>query len=279
MKINIRYSAHFQYAEKASFSPHRARLFPRRDLSTRIERIAFSTDPSADVQYSRDLFDNLTATCVYPGRLDQLDFDLEIDAVLQELNPFHFLLDSHAMDLPFEYLPAEAEVLGPFRGARQRTGALPAPLRPGGRRATVEAIVSMNSWLHENIKYERREEGDPFPPEKTLKDQKGSCRDFAMLLAEILRGHGLACRLVSGYLWEDGKAEHASNAFHAWVETYLPGAGWTGLDPTNGVLCDHHFLATAVGLDPAEIAPIVGHYYGEKTIPSSLRTGLTILTA
>ena len=116
MKINIRYSAHFQYAEKASFSPHRARLFPRRDLSTRIERIAFSTDPSADVQYSRDLFDNLTATCVYPGRLDQLDFDLEIDAVLQELNPFHFLLDSHAMDLPFEYLPAETEVLGPFRG-------------------------------------------------------------------------------------------------------------------------------------------------------------------
>lgn len=105
MKINIRYSAHFQYAEKASFSPHRARLFPRRDLSTRIERIAFSTDPSADVQYSRDLFDNLTATCVYPGRLDQLDFDLEIDAVLQELNPFHFLLDSHAMDLPFEYFP------------------------------------------------------------------------------------------------------------------------------------------------------------------------------
>ena len=135
MKINIRYSAHFQYAEKASFSPHRARLFPRRDLSTRIERIAFSTDPSADVQYSRDLFDNLTATCVYPGRLDQLDFDLEIDAVLQALNPFHFLLDSHAMNLPFEYLPAEA-VSRAF-ACETHTGALPAlsARRGGGRRS------------------------------------------------------------------------------------------------------------------------------------------------
>ena len=104
--------------------------------------------------------------------------------------------------------------------------------------------------------------------EKTLKDQKGSCRDFAMLLAEILRGHGLACRLVSGYLWEDGRtAEHASNAFHAWVETYLPGAGWTGLDPTNGVFVRSPFSGDGSRSRPAEIAPIVGHYYGERDHP------------
>ena len=90
-----------------------------------------------------------------------------------------------------------------------------------------------------------------------------------MLLADVLRCHGLAARLASGYLWEDGSQsglEHAENAFHAWVEAFLPGAGWIGLDPTNGIFCDHHFLAT-----------ILGRYYGEKAIASTLQTGLTIV--
>lgn len=280
MRISVRYTARFQYAHQASFSPHRVRLFPRHDLFINIERIAFSTHASANVQYRHDLFDNLTATCVYPHALDVLDFELEFDASLQAWDPFHFLLDSHAMRLPFDYRPEESLVLAPFRRAQFKIGALPAALAPGSPRPTVEAIVAMNSWLHENIAYERREEGDAFAPKVTLKRQMGSCRDFAVLLAEVLRVHGLAARLASGYLWEDESRsgpEHAQNAFHAWVETYLPGAGWVGLDPTNGILCEHHFLATAVGLSSSDIAPIAGHYYGKAKIASVLETGLTIV--
>ena len=280
MRITVRYSARYQYVQKASFSPHRVRLFPRHDLFVHIERISFSTDASADVQYRHDLFDNVTATCLYPASLDRLDFELEFDAVLQAWDPFHFLLDSHALRLPFDYLPEEAAVLAPFRRSRYRTGDLPAPLSLASPRPTVEAIVALNNWLHENIEYERREEGDPFAPKDTLDRQKGSCRDFAVLLTEVLRRHGLAARLASGYLWEDNSEhgpEHAANAFHAWVETYLPGAGWVGLDPTNGIFCDHHFLAAAVGLTARDIAPILGRYYGKKTIASTLQTGLTIL--
>ena len=279
MRIAVRYSARYQYAQQASFSPHRVRTFPRHDLFVNIERIAFSTDASADVQYRRDLFDNLTATCLYPAALDHLDFELEFDAVFQAWDPFHFLLDSHALRLPFDYLPEEATVLAPFRGTGYSTGTLPAPLSLSSPRPTVEALVAINSWLHENIGYERREEGDPLAPRDTLEREKGSCRDFAVLLAEVLRCHGLAVRLASGYLWQDSSQsspEHAENAFHAWVETFLPGAGWIGLDPTNGIFCDHHFLATAVGLTARDIAPILGRYYGTKTIASTLQTELSI---
>jgi transglutaminase-like putative cysteine protease len=281
MRITVRYSASYQYAQKASFSPHRVRLFPRHDLFIHIERIAFFTDASADIQYRHDLFDNVTATCLYPDFLDRLDFELDFEAVLQEWDPFHFLLDSHALRLPFDYLPEEAAVLLPFRRSRYKTGALPASLSPAQPQPTIEAIVALNSWLHENIEYERREEGDPFTPKETLERQKASCRDFAVLLTEVLRHHGLAARLVSGYLWEDASKEHgpehAENAFHAWVETYLPGAGWIGLDPTNGIFCDHHFLAAAVGLAPRDITPIAGHYYGKKNIASTLQTELSIV--
>jgi transglutaminase-like putative cysteine protease len=280
VRITVRYLARYQYAQKASFSPHHVRLFPRHDLFVHIERISFSTDASADVQYRHDLFDNVTATCLYPASLDRLDFELEFDAVVRAWDPFNFLLDSHALRLPFDYLPEEAAVLAPFRRSRYGIGDLPAPLEPASPRPTIEAVVALNYWLHENIEYERREEGDPFAPKDTLDRQKGSCRDFAVLLTEVLRRHGLAARLASGYLWEDDSEhgpEHAANAFHAWVEAYLPGAGWVGLDPTNGVFCDHHFLAAAVGLTPRDIAPVAGHYYGKKTIGSTLQTELSIV--
>jgi transglutaminase-like putative cysteine protease len=280
VRISVHYSAQFEYAQDASFSPHRVRLFPRHELFINLERIAFSTHASADVQYRHDLFDNLTATCVYPEPLDVLEFKLEFDASVRPWDPFKFLLDSHALKLPFEYRPNEAAVLAPFRRSRFKTRALPAALTPASPRPTVEAIVDMNSWLHENIEYERREKGDAFPPRTTLARQKGSCRDFAVLLAEVLKTHGLAVRLTSGYLWEEKSGagpKHAQNAFHAWVETYLPGAGWVGLDPTNGILCEHHFLATAVGLSADDIAPIVGHYYGKETIASVLTTSLDIV--
>lgn len=280
MNIAIRYHAAFQYAEPAGFSPHVARLFPRRDMSVQVRRAEFSTHATADVQHRQDLFDNLVATCFYPEMLDRLEFHLALDLTLAPRNPFHFLLDSRAMELPFSYDPQETEVLSPFLTRREPGAPLPGPLQPrSAARPTVETLVALNQWLHLNITYERREEGDPLPVEQTLGEQKGSCRDFAVAFAEVLRAHSVAARLVSGFLWEGGVAEEerrAENSLHAWVEGYLPGAGWVGMDPTNGVFCDHHFLPTAIGLTPADIAPVTGHYYGQKTIASTLATTLTI---
>jgi Transglutaminase-like enzymes, putative cysteine proteases len=280
MKIAVRYEAVFQYEEPAGFSPHVVRIFPRRDLKVQVDRADFRTHAGADVQHRQDLFDNLVASCFYPEPLRRLDFHLALDLTIAPRNPFHFLLDTHALEMPFRYRPREAEVLAPYLKPRETGMVWPDALRPASRpRPTVETLVSLNLWLHKNIAYERREEGDPLPPAETLRGGKGSCRDFAVLFAEALRAYGVAARLVSGFLWEDAVPEEdrrAVNALHAWVEGYLPGAGWVGMDPTNGVFCDHHFLPTAIGLTPADIAPITGHYYGQKPIASTLKTTLSI---
>lgn len=279
MKIAIRYQADYIYDSAASFSTHRVRLFPRADLFGRVERIEFQTDPTADVQYRRDLFDNITANCFYPEKLSVLPYKLEIDLDLQERNPFHFLLDPRALRVPFDYLPAELAVLAPF--LKMSTGLnLPTGLRPGAPMPTVEALVTLNQWIFEHFDYMRRDEGDAWTAEETLKKQSGACRDFAVLFAEVLRHHGIASRLASGFLWEPPEFEvadrRADGALHAWVEAYLPGPGWIGLDPTNGILCDHHFITAAVGITPADVSPVDGHYFGKKTIPSHLESTLSI---
>jgi len=278
MKLKIRYEALYSYESPASFSPHTARIFPRTDLFVNVAGADFSTDDSADVQMRRDLFDNLIAYCFFPEILQELPFHLAIDLEVRERNPFHFLLDPGAISIPCRYTADERLVLGAFL-APQAEFVAPPPLAPAAARPTVETLVTMNTWIHENLAYERRDEGDPFLPAETLRRGAGSCRDFAVLLADVLRQNGVASRLASGFVWEGDKQEQdrrAVSAMHAWVEAYLPGAGWIGMDPTNGAFCDHHFVTTAVGLRHADISPVGGTYYGKKPIASTLETKLEI---
>ncbi len=281
MKLTIHYEADYRYEAPASLSPHLVRIFPRTDLFINVESRKFSTSPTADVQYRRDLSDNLIAYCFFPEAIADLPFRLDLDLEVEERNPFHFLLDSRGLHIPCDYNESERDVLSAYLRASGDV-AFPAPLASTVPRPTVETLVTMNQWIHENLDYERRDEGDPFSPEETLRRGAGSCRDFAVLLAEVLRQNGVAARLASGFVWEGDRAEadrRAESAMHAWVEACLPGAGWVGMDPTNGVLCDHHFVTTAVGMGHADISPVSGTYYGKKTIASTLTTRLEIRKA
>lgn len=278
MRLTIRYEAVYSYEEHASLSPHLARIFPRADLFVKVEKTAFATDPSGDVQWRRDLFDNLIAYCFFPEPVKDLPFRLKLDLDVQERNPFHFLVDSRGLNIPCDYSDHERNLLAAFLAPGPRFS-LPAPLAPDAARPTVETLVNLTHWIHENLEYERRDEGEPFSPAETLQRGKGSCRDFGPFFAEVLRQNGVAARLASGFVWEGDKAgedRRAESAMHAWVEAYLPGAGWIGMDPTNGAFCDHHFVTTAVGLRPADISPVGGTYYGNKHIASTLVTKLEI---
>ena len=281
MRLTIRYRAVYTYGEPASLSPHLARIFPRTDLFVNVEKTRFTTESSGDIQWRRDLFDNLIAYCFYPQPVKDLPFELDLDLEIRERNPFHFLLDSRGLQMPCDYTPHERNILSAYL-VKSLSFPLPAPLAPEGPRPMVETLVSLTRWIHENLEYERRDEGNPFPPEKTLRRGKGSCRDFGPLFAEILKVNGIAARLASGFVWEGDKAQEdrrAESALHAWVEAFLPGAGWIGLDPTNGVFCDHHFVTTAVGLTHEDISPIAGTYYGKTTIPGKMSATLEVRKA
>ena len=277
MKLQILYQAQYSYAETVTFSPHLFRLFPKVDQHVKIHSHDFQTNLDAAINFRRDLFDNEIASCFYPAPSSLLAASLTIELEVQPKNAFGFLLDAHALKLPLTYQPAELQVLQPYL---QTEAALKLPFwtAPTSPQPTAETLVTLNEAIRQNLVYERRDEGPAFSPAETLRRRIGACRDFAVLLAETLRGLGLAARLASGYLCEFGDEEKvAEGALHAWVETYLPGAGWLGLDPTNGTFCDHHHLTAAVGLTPADISPVLGNYYHPTRVPSQMSAALSIL--
>lgn len=280
MNLAISYQAEYRYDAPASLSPHVLRILPRPDVLVRVERQTLTTVENAMVQYRRDLFDNIVATCFFPDEMSTLTIRLEIVLDVCERNPFDFLLEPRALRIPCEYTADERRILAAFLRPLQPAG-LPGPLSLASR-PTVDGLVAMNRWIADTIRYERREDGAPLSVTETLARGRGACRDVAVLLAEALRHNGVAARLVSGYLFEGDAASadrRASGALHAWVEAYLPGAGWLGLDPTHGVLCDHCFVPTAVGLTPFDIAPVSGTYYSDATVDSTLATTLSVVRA
>ncbi len=281
MKLGLRYQTTYRYEEPVGFSPHHVRLFPRSDRFSRVRRLDFVTAPKGTVRYSRDVFENTVASCFFPERSKELEFRLAINLDLDEKDPFHFILESGAVELPFEYDPAISPLLEPYRARRTKDrlivpGWEPPTIRK--RRDTVKTLVALNKTLHECIGYERREEGTAMSPAETLRRGRGACRDVTVLLAEILRQMGLAARLTSGYLREsDAESRRAEGSLHAWTEVFLPGAGWIGLDATNGVFCNHNFIGAAVGLTPADITPISGIYFHKKRIPAQMTSRLQLI--
>ncbi|HMJ04714.1 MAG TPA: transglutaminase family protein, partial [Chthoniobacterales bacterium] len=269
------------YDRPVHFSPHEVRLFPRVDHFSRVRRLAFTANGTATVRYARDVFDNVVASCFFPEAMPELALHIEIDLELEEKDAFDFILESSAVEMPFAYGPELASVLEPYL-QRQTAEALTIPgwepPSATNRCGTVTALVGLNHAMHEGIGYERREEGAALAPAETLRLRRGACRDVAVLLAEVLRAAGLAARLVSGYLREtEMGARRAEGSLHAWTEVYLPGAGWVGMDGTNGVFCNHNFIAAAVGLRPADITPVLGSFYGDGKVESKMTSRLELL--
>lgn len=95
-----------------------------------------------------------------------------------------------------------------------------------------------------------------------LEHRSGVCQDFAHVMLEMLRTLQIPSRYVSGYICPNKNGMRGEGATHAWVEAWIPGSGWTGIDPTNNVWVTDNHVKLAVGRDFNDCSPIKGTFKG-----------------
>jgi transglutaminase-like putative cysteine protease len=93
----------------------------------------------------------------------------------------------------------------------------------------------------------------------------------------LVRGVGIPCRYVSGYLYHDQQHHDRSSdgATHAWVEALMPGLGWVGFDPTNDLVAGGRHIRTAIGRDYADVPPTLGTMKGRAETELQVRVRVT----
>ena len=132
-------------------------------------------------------------------------------------------------------------------------------------RGTWSFLTRLNAAIRRDFAYLRREEEGIQVPAQTLRLRRGSCRDFAVLMAEAVRTQGFAARFVSGYLHVRSNEEtsrRVGGSTHAWIQVYLPGGGWIDFDPTSGAVGNGDLVRVAVVRDPAQASPLAGTFMG-----------------
>ncbi len=98
--------------------------------------------------------------------------------------------------------------------------------------------------------------------DEILEKKAGVCQDFAHVMLELLRMMNIPARYVSGYICPNKNGMRGEGATHAWVEAYIPGYGWAGIDPTNNVWVTNTHVRLAVGRNFTSCSPVKGTFKG-----------------
>lgn len=268
---SIYHLTHYKYDRPVTLGPQSIRLRPAPHSRTRVISHSLRVSPSGYfVNHQQDPYGNWLARFVFPEPVREFKIEVDLVADMSVYNPFDFFVEDSAKDYPFRYDDDIAPDLSIYLKPEPMGPLLDRFLATVSRETmtTIDFLVALNMRLSQEITYEIRMEPGVQTPETTLGRAAGSCRDSSWLLVQVLRNLGLAARFVSGYLIQlkpdlialDGPAgtDKDFTDLHAWVEVYLPGAGWIGLDPTSGLLAGESHIPLAGTPHYRHAAPIAG---------------------
>jgi len=116
-----------------------------------------------------------------------------------------------------------------------------------GKNTACDQVRAFYDYIGDNLLYTYN--GASWGAQAALGEMGSDCTEYSSLLIALSRAAGIPARYLEGLHHNEGDSDGLARREHAWVEVYLPGSGWTPLDPTLGrssLTRDAHFAhATA----------------------------------
>jgi len=259
MRLSVQHITHYSYAEPAWDSFNELRLRPSDDYRQTLLNFELRINPRSVLRSRRDYYGNLMQSFHVAEEHTSLSIEMNAAVVTYAIpNPS----STSATTLPelrnrfFEFLaPTERVPLN--QNWFNTFGA--AQLEPSYELVTY--LDNLNHYLHERFEYKPDSTDVNTPLSVFAEQNQGVCQDYAHAMLAICRSAGIPCRYVSGYVHANPGGDETllgAEGSHAWVEVFLPGSGWVGYDPTNGVMVNEAHVKIGVGRDYDDIPPVKG---------------------
>ena len=285
-RLKIHHKTEYRYARPVAFGEHRVMLRPRdgHDLRVLDSRLVIVPEPMR-LRWIHDVFGNSVAIATFDERARKLTFISEVTVEHEPEEEFALTPDDPAYFYPFLYDNDEFPDLKQYVAPNYSdpNGELSAWARnfldEEAPTPTFKILSGMTHGIRESFSYRRRHEQGTQHPLDTLQTGSGTCRDYALFMIEALRRLGIAARFVSGYLFTgDDERHRGGGSTHAWVQVYLPSAGWIAFDPTNGITGSRDLIRVAVARDPCQAIPLHGTYLGPAQAFIDMKVNINVVS-
>lgn len=277
MKFNIIHETNYTFDDEVFIEPHYLRFRPRVNPHSVLESFNLKVmDAPKGLSEQLDEENNALYFCWFEGMHRSLTIRAESIVESKTFNPFDFIFNpGENSELPIRYTPNQNSLLLNALTKHTISNELieySSLIKSRANKITLQFISELTTQIHSDFELIYREAGDPFAASETYTKKEGSCRDLAWMLVQLLRYHGIASRFVSGYFYIE--SENPSYELHAWVEAYLPGGGWIGIDPSHGIFVGHTHIPIAASVNSENTLPVIGSIRGSAS--HSLTTDLKI---
>ncbi|KPQ05613.1 MAG: transglutaminase-like protein [Rhodobacteraceae bacterium HLUCCA12] len=268
--LNITHRTEYRYARPVAPGPHRLMLRPRETRELRLLSFDLIVSQDAVLTWSHDVAGNSVAIASFAGLADALAFESRMTVELGAQDWPVFDIAEAAQQYPFRYSHEDWIDLGAL--------ARPQYVDVAGRLSdwvenfvmarptdTLSLLQDVANGVSLQINYQSREVEGTQGPLETLDRGWGSCRDIAVLFAEAARTLGFGARIASGYLFDGSRdlvGSAGTGSTHAWVEVFVPGAGWIAFDPTNRAMGSANLIPVAAARHISQVAPVTGSFRG-----------------
>ena len=282
MKLTVFHKSSYDYERPVELTSHAIFLKPLQRPYLKVENYKLKVSPQPQGMAERlSIEGNPFYQVWFSGETSKLEVQSSFEVLLESFNPFAFIVDLDFIERirmdeekPFHYTQKENIILSPFLLTDHSHDLLEfanSELRKN-QNNLINYLMGITAKVHAQWKHIMREEENLWTPGNTFACSEGSCRDLAWMLIHMFRMQGLAARFVSGYSYNPEL--EAGHELHAWVEAYLPGAGWVGMDPSLGLFTNENYIPLACSSEAENTLPIHGTYWG--AIKAELNTSVEI---
>jgi len=271
--LEIKHVTTYQYRNPVKFGAHRAMFLPRPAARGRLLSWSAKTNLHSRTRWVSDGLSNNVTEIEFDEAGKELTFTFQFRGIhFGGESVEQFALEPRAERVPVQYTPDEwTDLIGFMRPHAEdpdvSVAAWASSFLTGSGNRTIDVLARMLDTFRDTFSYQARVTEGTLSPRELLQSKSGTCRDYAWLMIEALRRLGFAARFVTGYIYDaalDGGAAGTtgSGATHAWVQVFLPGAGWMNYDPTNHINAGFDLIPVAIARYPGQAIPLAGSWSG-----------------